>query len=78
MSTQAPFANKEICRQQPNKRGREFNVAAVTVEILAISIRFGCNRHLFRGWDRAAKSALFQLKDRDRPSTSARVFLPRH
>jgi CheY-like chemotaxis protein len=65
---------KKICRKEPNKRDPEFDVAAVTVEISAISIRFDCNRRLLCGWDRAAQSALFQLKDQGLSSTSARAF----
>ena len=46
--------------------GMGFDVAAVTIETCATSIRFGCNR-------RAAEQAGFQVKDKGRTSTSARA-----
>jgi hypothetical protein len=49
--------------KESNERGPGFNVAAVTIEISALSIRFDCNRRLLCALDRASKASLFQLKD---------------
>jgi hypothetical protein len=45
MSTQGADAPmKKFCRWEANNRTPGFDVAAVTVEISAVSIRFDCNR----------------------------------
>jgi hypothetical protein len=57
--THAPI--KKSSEPESNGRGRRFNVAAVTIEIFAIGIRFDCNRRRTAVGAQAADFEIFLI-----------------